>query len=206
VATKKTKRGGASARSTKAARKQASSGARSRKPAASASKARPPARGPAKPASRPAKAPAAKKPAPKPAAPPVAAPPPVPNAMGLLSLHFDYTTHNFEEVRRFYTQQLGFTKFDFDPSMNYLFVQTTNGSSVGFSPPMPQAGQPMMPREPILYFIVKDVDEAYRKLQTRGVSFEGPPEDKPWGHRIVVTRDPEGRSIWLAERKQTMGG
>jgi predicted enzyme related to lactoylglutathione lyase len=121
--------------------------------------------------------------------------------MGLVTLHMDYTTHNFEEVRRFYTQQLGFTKFEFVPAYNYLTVHTTNGASVGFSPPKPGGEPPMMPREPILYFMVADVDEAYRKLQTRGVSFEGPPENKPWGHRVLITRDPEGRSIWLAEKK-----
>jgi uncharacterized glyoxalase superfamily protein PhnB len=125
--------------------------------------------------------------------------------MGLAGLRFDYTTHNFEEVRRFYTQQLGFTKFEHNPVTNHLWVHATNGASLGFAPPAPYSGMPMMPREPILYFIVKDVDEAYRKLQTRGVSFEGPPEDKPWGHRVVVTRDPEGRSIWLAQVRSGTG-
>jgi len=142
----------------------------------------------------------AKKPAPKPAAGDRSAPPPVPNAMGLESLHVDYTSLNLEEVRRFYTQQLGFTKFTWDPQWNYLWVQTSNGSSMGFMPPMQQPS--MMPREPNLYFIVADIDEAYRKLQTRGVSFEGPPEDKPWGHRVLITRDPEGRSIWIAQPKR----
>src|SRR5262249_62096404 len=73
----------------------------------------------------PAKA-AVKKPAPKAAGPERApAPAPVPNAMGLQVLHLDYTTHNLEEVRRFYTQQLGFTRFQWDPTMNYLTVMTT---------------------------------------------------------------------------------
>jgi len=142
-----------------------------------------------------------KKPAPKPAGGErPAGPPPVPNAMGLESLHLDYTSLNLEEVRRFYTQQLGFTKFTWDPQWNYLWVQTSNGSSLGFMPPM--SHPTMMPREPNIYFLVADVDEAYRKLQTRGVSFEGPPEDKPWGHRVLITRDPEGRSIWIAQPKR----
>jgi len=145
---------------------------------------------------------APKKPAPKPSAGErPAGPPPVPNAMGLESLHVDYNSLNLEEVRRFYTQQLGFTKFTWDPQWGYLWVQTSNGSSLGFMPPIPGA-PPMMPREPNLYFLVADVDEAYRKLQTRGVSFEGPPEDKPWGHRVLITRDPEGRSIMIAQPKR----
>lgn len=142
-----------------------------------------------------------KKPATKPASGErPSGPPPVPNAMGLESLHLDYTSLNLEEVRRFYTQQLGFTKFTWDPQWNYLWVQTSNGSSLGFMPPMQHPT--MMPREPNIYFLVADVDEAYRKLQTRGVSFEGPPEDKPWGHRVLITRDPEGRSIWIAQPKR----
>jgi predicted enzyme related to lactoylglutathione lyase len=142
--------------------------------------------------------PAAKKPADKAAAPRVDAPPPVPNAMGLLAYHSDYTTHNFEEVRRFYTQQLGFSRFQYDPNFRYLWIQNTHSSSVGFMPPMPGL-EPLPPREPTLYFMVQDIDEAYRKLQARGVSFETPPETMPWGHRLVRTRDPEGRSIVLAQ-------
>jgi len=169
------------------------------KPAGRVASRRPPV--PAKKAVRPS--PQTKSAPKKPAASgdrPVA-PPPVPNAMGLESLHVDYNSLNLEEVRRFYTQQLGFTKFTWDPQWNYLWVQTSNGSSLGFMPPMPGA-PPMMPREPNLYFLVADVDEAYRKLQTRGVSFEGPPEDKPWGHRVLITRDPEGRSIMIAQPKR----
>lgn len=194
MASKKTKRKSSSARSRSKARKASARPKPRRAPSRSAASARKGVRRPARPASKP------KKPAARPKAPErTAGPPPVPNAMGLKVLHLDYTTHNFEEVRRFYTQQLGFTKFDYDPSVNYLLVQTTNGSSLGFMPPMPQMGPPTMPREPNLYFIVEDVDEAFRKLQTRGVSFEGPPENKPWGHRVVITRDPEGRNVWLAQ-------
>jgi predicted enzyme related to lactoylglutathione lyase len=146
-----------------------------------------------------AKKPAAKKPATKSPAIKTDAPPPVPNAMGLAVSHSDYTTHNFEEVRRFYTQQLGFSRFKYDPNFRYLWIQTTHQSSLGFMPPMPGGEMPLPPREPTIYFMVRDIDEAYRKLQARGVSFEAPPETMPWGHRLVRTRDPEGRSIVLAE-------
>ena len=152
---------------------------------------------PAKKAVAPKKASAAKKPTGAQAG--AAPPPPIPNAMGLVVSHADYTTHNFEEVRRFYTQQLGFSRFQYDPNFRYLWIQTTHQSSVGFMPPMPGADMPLPPREPTIYFVVQDIDEAYRKLQARGVSFEAPPETMPWGHRIVRTRDPEGRSIILAQ-------
>src|SRR6185369_11491048 len=160
VAIKKTSRNNARPRPKKAAKPD--SRVASRRPSVAAKKAAHPA--------PPTKV-APKKPAPKPASGErPAGPPPVPNAMGLDSLHLDYTSLNLEEVRRFYTQQLGFTKFTWDPQWNYLWVQTSNGSSLGFMPPM--SHPTMMPREPNIYFMVADVDEAYRKLQTRGVSFE----------------------------------
>ena len=194
MATKSNKRGGTAARPGKPVPKPAATKPAARKTA------------PPKPVAKPiAKGAPPKKPAAKPAVPPVPAPPVVPNAMGLMSLRLDYTTHNYEEVRRFYTQQLGFTKFEHNPASNYLWVHTNSGSSLGFSPPSPRTGRPLMPREPVLYFIVKDIDEAYRKLQTRGVSFEGPPEDSPWGHKVIITRDPEGRSILIGQPRVEPG-
>ena len=55
------------------------------------------------------------------------------------------------------------------------------------------------PREPAIYFFVRDVDRAYRELSARGVSFDGEPADAPWGHRVALLRDPEGRRICLAQ-------
>ena len=158
----------------------------------SASKKRAPAR-------RPAARKAAKKPArvsqPKPPVGP-------PSAIGLLSQHMDYTTHRLADVKRFYTDLLGFRRFEQDPNMNYLYVQTGHSSSVGFMPPMQGMGEPSPAKEPTLYFMVKDVDRAYTDLSAKGVQFEGPPADMPWGHRVISTIDPEGRRVMLATSKQ----
>jgi predicted enzyme related to lactoylglutathione lyase len=144
---------------------------------------------------RTAKRVAAKKAAPK--APPVPA-----SAIGLLNQHMDYTTHRIGEVKRFYTEVLGFKQFEHEPQMNYLYVQTGHSSSVGFMPPMPGMGEPSPAKEPTLYFMVKDVDKAYADLAAKGVPFEGPPADMPWGHRVVSTTDPEGRRVMLATTKR----
>lgn len=143
---------------------------------------------------------AVKRSAAKPAAP--KAPPVPPSAIGLLNQHLDYTTHRIEEVRRFYTEVLGFKQFEHDPKMNYLYVQTGHSSSVGFMPPMPGMGEPSPAKEPTLYLMVKDVDKAYSDLAGKGVPFEGPPADMPWGHRVVSTTDPEGRKVMLATIKR----
>ena len=150
-----------------------------------------------KPAARkPARTPAARKPA---AARTPAAPPAPPNAIGLVNLHLDFTTHDLDAVKRFYTSLLGFSQFELDTSMNYLFVQTSPTSSLGFMPPM--EGQPVVTpaKESNLYFMVKDVDRAHAELSARGVVFDGPPENMPWGHRVAHTRDPEGRRVSLAQ-------
>jgi predicted enzyme related to lactoylglutathione lyase len=153
------------------------------------------------------KATAAKKPSKK-AAPrrkPAAAAPgmaaTVPNSIGAMVHHIDYTTHDPEGVRRFYTQLLGFSKFDHDSQFSYLWIQTGQSSSIGFMPPMAGMGEASPAKEPTLYFMVKDVDRAYQALSAKGVMFEGPPADMPWGHRVVRTADPEGRTIMLATRK-----
>jgi predicted enzyme related to lactoylglutathione lyase len=125
----------------------------------------------------------------------------VPNAIGAMVHHIDYTTHDPEGVRRFYTQLLGFSKFDHDSQFSYLWVQTGQSSSIGFMPPMEGMGEASPAKEPTLYFMVKDVDRAYQSLSAKGVMFEGPPADMPWGHRVVRTADPEGRTVMLATRK-----
>jgi predicted enzyme related to lactoylglutathione lyase len=153
------------------------------------------------------KRPAAKKAAPKSAKRPArpsqpSAPASPPSGIGLLIQHMDYTTHNLADVKRFYTDLLGFRRFEQDPQMNYLYVQTGDSSSVGFMPPMQGMGEPSPAKEPVLYFMVKDVDRAYSDLSAKGVQFEGPPADMPWGHRVVSTIDPEGRKVMLATTKR----
>jgi catechol 2,3-dioxygenase-like lactoylglutathione lyase family enzyme len=60
----------------------------------------------------------------------------------------------------------------------------------------PEQWQP--PGEPNFYFFVADVDAAHAALTARGVIFEQAPADMPWGHRVAVLRDPEGRRVCLA--------
>lgn len=130
-----------------------------------------------------------------------AAPPAIPSSIGLTMHHFDYTTHDLDTLKRFYVEKLGFTNFNLDPNFNYLWIQTGHTSSLGFMPPWPQ-GESTPPKEPTLYFIVKDVDRAYAELSAKGLVFEGPPADMPWGHRTVRTTDPEGRIVMLATPKK----
>jgi predicted enzyme related to lactoylglutathione lyase len=124
----------------------------------------------------------------------------VPNAIGTIRHHFDYTSHDVPGIKRFYTQLMGFTQFVEEPKVGYLTIQTTPTTSIGFMSPMP--GPPEQwrpPGEPALYFFVKDVDRVHKDLVAKGVSFHQPPTDMPWGHRLAVCRDPEGRMVCLAQ-------
>lgn len=126
--------------------------------------------------------------------------PSAPSVIGLLTQHVDYTSQDLEGVKRFYTEGLGFGEFEHDPSQNYLMIKTGASSSLGFMPPMPGPPEEWRPpREPALYLIVKDVDRAYRELSARNVTFDQPPQDMPWMHRVALLRDPEGRRVCLAQ-------
>lgn len=46
-----------------------------------------------------------------------------------------------------------------------------------------------------IHFEVQDVDAVYRKLVEKGVQFEHPPANMPWGARMAAFRDPEGNAI-----------
>jgi predicted enzyme related to lactoylglutathione lyase len=123
-----------------------------------------------------------------------------PNAIGAVHQHMDFTTHALEDMKRFYTEQLGFESFQYDPAFQYLSVRTGPSSSLGFMPPMP--GPPEQwrpPREPVIYLHVRDVDRVYRDLKAKGVTFQQEPKDMPWNHRVAVLRDPEGRMVMLAQ-------
>lgn len=125
---------------------------------------------------------------------------PVETRIGLTHHHMDFSTHDPEGVRRFFVDTLGFTNVLHEPESNYFTVFVTPTSSLGFMPPAstaPDQWQP--PGEPNLYFFVSDVDAVFAKLSTEGVLFDQAPTDMPWGHRLAVLRDPEGRRVCLAQ-------
>jgi catechol 2,3-dioxygenase-like lactoylglutathione lyase family enzyme len=120
--------------------------------------------------------------------------------IGLLFHHMDYTTHDAEAMKRFYSETLGFTNVEHDPKSNYLMVYVTPTSGIGFMPPMDSApDQWRPPGEPAFYFFVNDVDRVHRELSDRGVLFDQPPTDMPWNHRVARLRDPEGRTVCFAQ-------
>lgn len=44
---------------------------------------------------------------------------------------------------------------------------------------------------------VPTVDRVYEELSRRGIHLDGPPQDRPWGHRSFVANDPDGIPVHL---------
>jgi predicted enzyme related to lactoylglutathione lyase len=121
-----------------------------------------------------------------------------PNNIGFVTQHVDFLTYKVEQLRKFYGDVLGFPTEQGQTDLNYLFVHTSATSSIGFMPPHPQmTSEQPPPKESTLYFVVADIDRVFAKLMASGVAFMGPPQEMPWGHRVIMTHDPEGRTIML---------
>lgn len=123
-------------------------------------------------------------------------------ALGIRSQHVDFLSYKVDQVRKFYEEMLGLPSETRDTEgLNYLVVTTSSSSSLGFMPPHPEmrSEQPL-PREPTLYFLVDNLDAVYAKLLAKGVGLLGPPQEMPWGHRVLSTMDPEGRMIMFGEQ------
>lgn len=128
----------------------------------------------------------------------------VASPLRIRSQHIDFLTYKSSQLRKFYSEvlELSAEMRDVD-GLDYLLVKTSPTSSIGFMPPHPdmRSEQPA-PREPSLYFLVDDIDRVYRYLTGKGVGFAGPPETMPWGHRVLTTTDPEGRTVMIAARAE----
>jgi predicted enzyme related to lactoylglutathione lyase len=124
--------------------------------------------------------------------------------LGIGTLHVDFLTYKSTQVEKFYREFLELkTEFSDMDGIDYLRVKTSSTSSIGFMPPHPDMrGEQPAPREPALYFMVEDVDRAYQYLLGKGAAFVRPPETMPWGHRVLVTTDPEGRTVMIAGKAE----
>jgi predicted enzyme related to lactoylglutathione lyase len=120
--------------------------------------------------------------------------------LAISSQHVDYVTYKSSQLQKFYGEILALpTEFRDVDGLDYLVVRTSSSSSLGFMPPHPDMrGGDAAPREPGLYFMVEDVDRAYEHLLAKGVRFASPPQTMPWGHRVLTTTDPEGRTVMIA--------
>lgn len=99
---------------------------------------------------------------------------------------------NFEETLAFYRDALGLPVDHVDGD----FVQFATEGTGLYLHGMRDA-PPLRDRTVEIHFSVPDVDAAYEALRARGVVFEQPPSNMPWGTRQAWLRDPEGYAVEL---------
>jgi catechol 2,3-dioxygenase-like lactoylglutathione lyase family enzyme len=94
-----------------------------------------------------------------------------------------------EPIRAFYVDGLGLDLAN--DGSGYLRLGTSDDFHIGLEV-VPGLSQP---NEMELVIHVPDVDAAYQLLTARGIQFDAPPADMPWGNRQAWTRDPVGTRI-----------
>jgi len=94
---------------------------------------------------------------------------------------------HFDQVKKLYKDALGLPVAE--ENENFIMFDT-KGSRLAFhrltkAPPLSRSTVDV-------HLEVNDVDEVYSSLKSRGVKFDDPPTNRPWGTRSAGFKDPEG--------------
>ncbi|MFL5733438.1 MAG: VOC family protein [Chloroflexia bacterium] len=97
---------------------------------------------------------------------------------------------DFERTVSFYRDNLGLPVIE----LNENFARFgTDGTQLAFH--ALASGQAAPNRGLEIHFDVADVDPVYESLRGRGVTFNEPPANMPWGVRMAAFDDPEGWTV-----------
>jgi serine phosphatase RsbU (regulator of sigma subunit)/catechol 2,3-dioxygenase-like lactoylglutathione lyase family enzyme len=138
---------------------------------------------------------------------------PLPFGMDHLSLRLDqrdpYVSLHFimifvrdqERSLRFYLDQLGF-RLIVDQSVaghRWIEVAPPDGTAnIALAKALPDSVATLVGRDTGIYFITEDIQAKYDEWSSRGVHFESPPRNPPWGGIFTRFEDPDGNSFGLA--------
>lgn len=103
------------------------------------------------------------------------------------------TVRDLERAVRFYEGTLGLLK-------KYQFSDYA-GFDCGVELGLKTWGElePLRQGEPLINFLVDDVDRAYKELVARGVKFLKEPRETPWGGKVALFQDPDGNTLQLTQ-------
>jgi catechol 2,3-dioxygenase-like lactoylglutathione lyase family enzyme len=105
--------------------------------------------------------------------------------------HVTLRVRDVATARDWYAHNLGLR--DVAWREHFVLMEAEDGPRLGL-----RAGEPVADPERVqLHFEVADVDTLYDALRGRGVAFDSPPTNKPWGFRVATLRDPDGHTVEL---------
>jgi lactoylglutathione lyase len=94
----------------------------------------------------------------------------------------------------------GFAEFDTHGTRFGLFPRSGLADLLGRAAVSGPAGGPEVPRPDVeVCFVVPDVDHHAERLRAAGAEVLSGPTDRPWGHRTLHLRDPDGHVVELAQ-------
>ncbi len=98
-----------------------------------------------------------------------------------------------EGSKKFYSGLFGWGSAKFEGGMDYTLFKIGDKTAGG----MMKVPQPGMPAQWLPYVVVKDVDDAAKKVAELGGQVMAPPFDIPTIGRIAVLIDPQGAAIGI---------
>src|SRR5687768_4352036 len=105
--------------------------------------------------------------------------------------HVTLRVRDLATARDWYAHNLGLRDVARRP--DFVLLGAEDGPRLGL-----RAGEPVGDPDRVhLHFEVADVDALYEAIRLRGVAFESPPTNMPWGFRIATLRDPDGHTVAL---------
>lgn len=94
----------------------------------------------------------------------------------------------------------GFAEFDTKGTRFGLFPRSGLADLLGRAAISEPTGGPEVSRPGVeVCFVVPDVDRHAERLRTAGADVLSGPTDRPWGHRTLHLRDPDGHVVELAQ-------
>ncbi len=102
------------------------------------------------------------------------------------------------EACEFYRDALGLKERFKNDDMGWAEYDL-GGPCIGLArvPPDDAEGDALVGRFVAISLQVEDINSTYEDLKAKGVQFDNPPEQQPWGGSLADFRDPDGNILTL---------
>ena len=100
---------------------------------------------------------------------------------------------DIEAAVAFYGGELGLTAVTTDTAFGYASFEA-GAVSLGLAQTDDES---IVGRHTGVVFVIDDIDSAYADLSGKGVEFEMPPTEQPWGGTLALFKDPDGNVYYL---------